>query len=410
MLGCLCLLWIDSIDWFVWYYSLRVAPGWYFSMLCQMLGPACHVSLWIDSIDLNQIDLCSGQWYWSLKFVPGWSFNANAGCQIHHQAKDSGSLYFYTQGQKPWTGIVVSEETKQKCGLDWLILLPQVFWPMSTFVGFAILVICVNLFIMDQQAGLAFLPVMVLSTVTASASLQGPSAASEDDDQEKWLDDKLQQISSLDFYDFLAFSKFNRRWCCFCSWKIETTCIEIEIESFFDDQWITSKSILLIALQACRLARRTASCQVHMSRLSWFWPREWRQGLESVAFIFVWSISFFARRNIVLGDDGAGCWKVSFQFGQFQWIGSIGICWVLCWPSPSQSRDAASRISPRSFCGHSFSSPPWHVEFQGAEDLVWHGSGFSAKVVTLVCYQMLELRPALYLSKHEIWGEFILRG
>ena len=82
---------------------------------------------------------------------------------------------------------------------------------MSTFVGFAILVICVNLFIMDQQAGLAFLPVMVLSTVTASASLQGPSAASEDDDQEKWLDDKLQQISSLDFYDFLAFSKFNRR-------------------------------------------------------------------------------------------------------------------------------------------------------------------------------------------------------
>ncbi|CAL1171535.1 unnamed protein product [Cladocopium goreaui] len=38
-----------------------------------------------------------------------------------------------------------------------------------------------------------------------------PSAASEDDDQEKWLDDKLQQISSLDFYDFLAFSKFNRR-------------------------------------------------------------------------------------------------------------------------------------------------------------------------------------------------------
>lgn len=200
-----------------------------FSMLCQMLGPACHVSLWIDSIDLNQIDLCSGQWYWSLKFVPGWSFNANAGCQNHHQAKDSGSLYFYTQGQKPWTGIVVSEETKQKCGLDWLILLPQVFWPMSTFVGFAILVICVNLFIMDQQAGLAFLPVMVLSTVTASASLQGPSAASEDDDQEKWLDDKLQQISSLDFYDFLAFSKFNRRWCCFCSWKIETTCIEIEI-------------------------------------------------------------------------------------------------------------------------------------------------------------------------------------
>ena len=82
---------------------------------------------------------------------------------------------------------------------------------MSTFVGFAILVICVNLFIMDQQAGLAFLPVMVLSTATASASLQGPSAASEDDDQEKWLDDKLQQISSLDFYDFLAFSKFNRR-------------------------------------------------------------------------------------------------------------------------------------------------------------------------------------------------------
>jgi hypothetical protein len=112
----------------------------------------------------------------------------------------------------------------------------------------------------------------------------------------------------------------------------------------------------------------------------------------------------------VLGDDGAGCWKVSFQFGQFQWIGSIGICWVLCWPSPSQSRDAASRISPRSFCGHFFSSPPWHVEFQGAEDLVWHGSGFSAKVVTLVCYQMLELRPALYLSKHEIRGEFILRG
>jgi hypothetical protein len=53
-----------------------------------------------------------------LKFVPGWSFNANAGCQIHHQAKDSGSLYFYTQGQKPWTGIVVSEETKQNCGLD----------------------------------------------------------------------------------------------------------------------------------------------------------------------------------------------------------------------------------------------------------------------------------------------------
>ncbi|CAL1136356.1 unnamed protein product [Cladocopium goreaui] len=38
-----------------------------------------------------------------------------------------------------------------------------------------------------------------------------PSAASEDDDQEKWLDDKLQQISSLDFYDFLACSKFNRR-------------------------------------------------------------------------------------------------------------------------------------------------------------------------------------------------------
>lgn len=101
------------------------------------------------------------------------------------------------------------KKPKHNCGLDYFFL-PQVFW-LSTFVGFVIFVICVNLLFMDQQAGLAFLPMMALSTVTASASLQGPSAASEDDDQEKWLDDKLRQISSLDFYDFLAFSKFNRR-------------------------------------------------------------------------------------------------------------------------------------------------------------------------------------------------------
>ena len=86
----------------------------------------------------------------------------------------------------------------------------------------ASLVICVNLnlaFVQfarhhDQQAGPAFLPAlmaMLSSMTTVTASPQGPSVASEDEDREKWLDDKLRQISSLDYYDFLAFSQFNRR-------------------------------------------------------------------------------------------------------------------------------------------------------------------------------------------------------
>ena len=108
-------------------------------------------------------------------------------------------------------GLVLLSVKKPSKIVDWINSFTAGFLAHEHICWFCHLVICVNLFIMDQQAGLAFLPVMVLSTVTASASLQGPSAASEDDDQEKWLDDKLQQISSLDFYDFLAFSKFNRR-------------------------------------------------------------------------------------------------------------------------------------------------------------------------------------------------------
>ena len=102
----------------------------------------------------------------------------------------------------------------------------------------------------------------------------------------------------------------------------------------------------------------------------------------------------------MLGDDGAGCSKISLQRAQLQWVESIGICWILCWPSPSQSKDAAWRISPRGCCGHSFSFPPWHVVIPGVKEMVGHVGGFPTKVATLVCYQMLELCPPLPLSKH----------
>ena len=142
----------------------------YFSVCfvtCWCLLVMSH-SLWVDSIDsidstdLNQIDLCSLKLEVYARIV----FQ----CQRRHWYWMFQSVKFQT---KLWTVLMT--------------FFPPAFWPMrmmSTLVGFAILVICVNLFIM------------------------------EDEDQEQWLDDKLRQISSLDFYDFLVFSQFNRRWCC----------------------------------------------------------------------------------------------------------------------------------------------------------------------------------------------------
>ena len=120
----------------------------------------------------------------------------------------------------------VEEWLSQCCFSQWnqtklwigFIILPMVFWPMSLLPVWHL---CQFARHHDQQAGPAFLPAlmaMLSSMTTVTASPQGPSVASEDEDREKWLDDKLRQISSLDYYDFLAFSQFNRRWCCFCSY------------------------------------------------------------------------------------------------------------------------------------------------------------------------------------------------